>query len=240
MLLFKARHFSPNDKKGYVVMGIQKFLFAVVAVIMLASRVHAVDPPPIDSHLFQSGELVYTDGFDGPLNKKWWQTRTKNWEVVDGLLIGAPDYKDVAEAQTALKRDHHLGLSPVIRLDNLPSKFVVRMRVKFEGKEFKTGRPKFDIGHHINTVTFRDNGYVVKLHGGKQFLGKAPDVKLNEWLDVALEFQEGELWIEVNGKGQLIKHEQVVLEGRSELTFKTFEDAPNRIMFDSVSLWKAN
>ena len=79
-------------------MGIQKFLFAVVAVIMLASSAHAVDPPPIDSHLFQSGELIYTDGFDGPLNKKWWQTRTKNWEVVDGLLIGAPDYKDAEEA----------------------------------------------------------------------------------------------------------------------------------------------
>ena len=114
------------------------------------------------------------------------------------------------------------------------------MRVKFEGKEFQVGRPKFDIGHHINTVSFTDNGYAVKLHGGEQFSGKAPDVKLNEWLDVALEFQEGELWIEVNGKGQLIKHEQVSLEGRSELTFKTFANAPNRIMFDSVSLWKAN
>ena len=80
-------------------MGIQKFLFAVLAVVMLASNLHAVDPPPIDSHLFQSGELVYTDGFDGPLNKKWWQIRTKNWEVVDGLLIGAPDYKNAAEAE---------------------------------------------------------------------------------------------------------------------------------------------
>ena len=91
MLLFKARHFSPNDKKGYVVKGIQQVLFAVLSVVVLASSVHAVDPPPIDSHLFQSGELIYTDGFDGSLNKKWWQTRTKNWEVVDGLLIGAPD-----------------------------------------------------------------------------------------------------------------------------------------------------
>ena len=55
------------------------------------------------------------------------------------------------------------------------------------------------------------------------FWEKHPNVKLNEWLDVSLEFQEGKLWIEVNGKGQLIKHEQVSLEGRSELTFKTFE-----------------
>ena len=70
MLLFRARHFSPNDQKGYAVTGIQKFLFAVLAVIVLASSVHAVDPPRIDSHLFQSGELIYTDGFDGPLNRK--------------------------------------------------------------------------------------------------------------------------------------------------------------------------
>ena len=150
MLLFRARHFSPNDKKGYVVKGIQKFLFAVVAVIMLASSVHAVDPPPIDWLMFQSCEVIYTDGFDGPLNKKWWQTRTKNWEVVDGLLIGAPDYKDTAEAEKALKRDHHLGLSPVIRLDNLPPKFVVRMRVKFEGKEFKLNMKYNLLGTTIN------------------------------------------------------------------------------------------
>ena len=240
MLLFRARHFSPSNKKVFLVKSIQKSLFMLVSAVLLTSNLYAVDPPPIDSHLFQSGELVYTDGFDGPLNKKWWQTRTKNWEVVDGLLIGAPDYKNAEEAEKALKRDHHLGLSPVIRLDNLPPEFVVRMRVKFEGKDFQKGRPMFDIGHHINTVSFREDGYAVKLHGGKQFLGKAPDVKLNEWLDVALEFQEGELWIEVNGKGQLIKHEQVSLEGRSELTFKTLSSAPNRIMFDSVSLWKAN
>ena len=43
-------------------MGIQKVLFAVLSVVVLASSVHAVDPPPIDSHLFQSGELIYTDG----------------------------------------------------------------------------------------------------------------------------------------------------------------------------------
>lgn len=27
--------------------------------------------------------------------------------------------------------------------------------------------------------------------------------------------------------------------GHSELTFKTFADAPNRIFFDSVTLWTA-
>jgi hypothetical protein len=137
----------------------------------------------------------------------------------------------------ALKRDHHLGMSPVIRLNDLPEKFVLHLRVQFEGKAFATGRPKFDIGHHINTVVFNEKGYSAKLHGGESFTGEAPDVQLNEWIDVVLEFEEGRMWISVNGKSQTIEHEQVSLHGHSELTFKTFEDAPNRILFDSVRLW---
>ena len=75
----------------------------------------------------------------------------------------------------ALKRDHHLGMSPVIRLNQLPEKFVLHMRVKFEGTNFATGRPKFDIGHHINTVVFNKTGYGVKLHGGA---GETPEAEL--------------------------------------------------------------
>jgi len=196
--------------------------------------------PTFQSHLFRTGTLIYFDEFDEKLDLKRWQLRTKSWEVKDGTLVGKPDYADKEEAMRALKRDHHLGLSPVIRLDHLPKKFVVLFRVKFEGKAFATGRPKFDIGHHINVVTFNAKGYGVKLHGGERFTGKAPNVRLNEWIDVVLEFQEGEMWIAVNGKGQTIRHEQVSLKGRSELTFKTFADAPNRIFFDSVSLWKVD
>ncbi|MFT5497026.1 MAG: hypothetical protein ACI9TH_002431 [Kiritimatiellia bacterium] len=87
------------------------------------------------------------------------------------------------------------------------------------------------------TVTFNKSGYGVKLHGGVSLSGKAPKVELNEWIDVVLEFEEGRMWIAVNGKGQTIEHEQVSLQGHSELTFKTFADAPNRIFFDSVRLW---
>ena len=213
-----------------------KFLLLLLAA---CSGQHLLTAEPaFNSHLFKKGTLIYTDDFNGKFDLKRWQPRTKSWEVKDGVLIGKPDYANKEEAMKALKRDHHLGLSPVIRLDHLPNKFVLHLRVKFEGKAFATGRPKFDIGHHINTVTFNAKGYGVKLHGGERFAGKARGVELNEWIDVALEFQEGEMWIGVNGNGQTIKHEQVSLRGRSELTFKTFADAPNRIMFDSISLWK--
>jgi len=190
-----------------------------------------------ESHWFKQGTLVYADDFDGKLDRERWRPRTKSWEVKGGILVGKPDYINEQEAMKALKRDHHLGLSPVIRLNNLPKKFVLHLRVKFEGTAFATGRPKFDIGHHINTVVFTEKGYTLKLHGGQAFSSEAPGVRLNEWLDLVLEFEEGRMWISVNGKGRMIRDDQVSLMGRSELTFKTFAASPNRIMFDSIKLW---
>jgi hypothetical protein len=204
------------------------------------STVHAADHPPFRSRLFEKGTLVSSDQFDGTLDRNYWQARTKNWKIIDGILVGSPDYENAQEAQEALSRDHHLGLSPVIRLNQLPAKFVLHMRVKFTGKAFVSGRPKFDIGHHVNTLCFTADGYSLKLCGGKQFSGEALGVRLNEWIDVVLEFEEGMMWIGCNNHGQIIQHEQVSLEGRSELTFKTFAAAPNQIMVDSVSLWKVD
>ena len=205
---------------------------------LLIPSLHA-DKPAFESQLFAKGTLIYSDDFDGVFDEERWEPRTKSWEVKDGVLVGMPDYANAEEAMKALKRDHHLGLSPVIRLNHLPEKFVLHLRVKFEGTAFAAGRPKFDIGHHINTVVFKEDGYSIKLHGGKSFLGEAPDVELGEWIDVVVEFEEGKMWIAMNGKGQAIEHEQVSLQGRSELTFKTFADAPNRILFDSARLWRA-
>jgi hypothetical protein len=212
--------------------------FFSVLVCLCTINADAVDPTSFKSRLFKKGTLIYSDDFEGELDRERWEPRTKTWEIKDGTLIGSPDYKNAEEAQKALGRDHHLGLSPVIRLNHLPPKFVLHMRVKFEGNAFTTGRPKFDIGHHINTLSLTADGYSLNLHGGERFSGKAPDVRLNEWVDVDLEFQEGEMWIGINGKGQTIQHEQVSLQGRSELTFKTLAAAPNRIMLDSIRLWK--
>ena len=213
-----------------------RYVHLLLALVSMFQKLHAAGLA-FESHLFKQGTLVYTDDFDGKLDRKRWQTRTKSWEVKDGILVGNPDYTNAQEAMDVLKRDHHLGLSPVIRLDNLPKKFVLHLRVKFEGKAFAIGRPKFDIGHHINTVVFTEKGYTLKLHGGQASSSEAPGVRLNEWVDLVLEFEEGRMWISVNGKGQMIRDDQVSLMGRSELTFKTFAASPNRIMFDSIKLW---
>ena len=98
-------------------------------VAVLGSNLCASDPPSFKSQLFNTGTLVYSDEFDGKLDRERWQPRTKTWQVADGTLIGSPDYKNADEAQKVLGRDHHLGLSPVIRLNHLPKKFVLHMRV---------------------------------------------------------------------------------------------------------------
>lgn len=214
-------------------------LRAVFTVPLVFAAPIVAEDPIFESELFSKGTLLYSDDFDGEFNKEFWAPRTKSWEITDGTLVGKPDYDSAEEAMAALKRDHHLGLSPVIRLNQLPEKFVLHMRLKYEGTEFSLNRPKFDIGHHINLFAFTETGYTLKLHEGEMITGKAPDVALNEWIDVVLEFEEGRMFIRVNGAGQTIEHEQVSLQGRSELTFKTFAEAPNRIFFDSVSLWAA-
>lgn len=216
-----------------------KTLLRIFALIATVFTGFSSEDPEFKSELFSKGTLLYSDDFDGELNTEFWAPRTKSWEIIDGALVGKPDYDNTEEAMAALKRDHHLGMSPVIRLNQLPEKFVLHLRLKYEGTEFSLNRPKFDIGHHVNLFAFTESGYTLALHGGERFTGEAPGVELNEWIDVVLEFEEGRTFISVNGSGQTIEHEQVSLQGHSELTFKTFADAPNRIFFDSVTLWAA-
>jgi hypothetical protein len=154
-----------------------KTLRLLLLCAQLAPALRA-EEPAFSSQLFTEGTLIYSDDFDDAFDQERWETRTKSWKVTDGALVGKPDYDNAEAAMAALNRDHHLGMSPVIRLNHLPEKFVLHLRVKFEGKDFATGRPKFDIGHYINTVVFNEKGYSVKLHGGESFTGKAPDLEL--------------------------------------------------------------
>jgi len=218
------------------------FIFRILFYVglgILAAQLHA-GTPAFQSELFSKGTLVYTDDFDGEFNREWWQPRTKNWKVKDGLLIGAPDYKNAEEAQKALGRDHHLGLGPVIRLNHLPESFVCHMRFKYEGEAYQAARPKLDIGHHINNLFFRKGGYSLKLSGGERFEDRQSGFELNEWTDIVIELKEGTLLIELNGHQRIFEHEQVSMNGREEFTFKALMIPGSRLVFDYVRLWRAD
>lgn len=192
----------------------------------------------VSSQFFKKTELLYSDDFDGEFNAKFWQKRTKNWVIQDGHLIGAPDFKNKEEAMKALKRDHHLGLGPVIRLNQIPNNFVCQLRFKFEGEKFTSGRPLLDIGHHINGLVFQKDSYKLKLSSGKRFTCEKVDYDLNQWTDLTIEFTPGKLLLTVNGKTQVYEHEQVSLKDRSEFTFKALEH--HRLLIDYVRLYKGH
>jgi hypothetical protein len=222
-----------------------KSIPCILAAVLLSSSCAVVpradEKPVFKSHLFENGTLIYADDFNGELNKTHWMPRTKNWVIADGKLIGAPDYKDKETAMKALKRDHHLGMSPVIRLDKLPKKYVVHMRLRYEG-EFREGQrsAKVDIGHHINNLNFTANGFSLKLSDGHRPDPVSFKSVRNQWFDLTVEFEDGRMAIEINGQRTVIEHEQVSMKDRAEFTFKTADGPKNRILFDSVQIWKAD
>ncbi len=214
-----------------------KPLSALFPLLILSSNLFAEDPP-FQSHLFEKGTLVYSDDFDGELNREQWEPRTRNWQVKDGMLIGAPDFRNAEEAMKALGRDHHLGLGPVIRLNHLPENFVCHLRFKFEGDDYQAARPKLDIGHHINNLFFRKGGYTLKLSGGEVIEDRQSSFALNEWVDLVIELTEGKLLLNLNGHQHIIEHEQISMRSRDEFTFKALDGPSSRLVIDCIRLWE--
>ena len=215
-----------------------------LAIVLMLSSVTAhprSEEPAFESELFASGTLVYTDDFDGELNRERWGA--KGTKIEDGKLIIGPQFTNREEAMKKLKRDHHLGLEPVGHLNNIPEKFVCHLRYQFEKKELSPGRPSFQIGHHMITLGMLEGGgHRIKLpNDGPSFQEPDSGIKLNEWIDLIIEYKPGTIRISVNGHSKTYKHEKVTIENPKaqngpRFTFKGGEGS--RILFDSVRLWE--
>jgi hypothetical protein len=194
------------------------------------------------SQLFKTGALVYSDDFDGELNREYWGA-PKGKQLKDGKLIVAPLFKSKEEAIKALKRDHHLGLEPVAHLNRIPENFVCHLRYKFAKAELSPGRPSFQIGHHMIILGISKNGgHTIKLPDGPSFSEPESAMKLNEWIDLVIEYKKGTIRIEVNGQGKTYHHEKVTIINPKDKYGPrfSFKGGPGcQIFFDSVRLWKA-
>ena len=141
----------------------------------------------------------------------------------------------------ALKRDHHLGLEPVVHINRIPEKFVMHLRYQFAKPELTPGRPSFQIGHHmINLGIVKDGGHRVKLPDGPSFFEPESDMALNKWIDLVIEYELGKIRVLVNGHGNTYEHEKVTIinpkaNGKHRFTFKGGPECI--ILFDSVRLW---
>jgi len=197
-------------------------------------------PIEFKSELFKSGKLIYSDDFNGTLNKEFWG-QPKGKKIKDGILIVAPLFKSKEEAMKALKRDHHLGLEPVAHINRIPEKFVMHLRYQFAKPELTPGRPSFQIGHHmINLGIVKDGGHRVKLPDGPSFFEPISDMALNKWIDLVIEYELGKIRVLVNGHGNTYEHEKVtIINPKDKLGPRfTFKGGPEcEILFDYVRLW---
>jgi hypothetical protein len=197
-------------------------------------------PIEFKSELFKSGKLIYSDDFNGAVNKEFWG-QPKGKKIKDGILTVGPLFKSKEEAMKALKRDHHLGLEPVAHINRIPEKFVMHLRYQFAKPELTPGRPSFQIGHHmINLGIVKDGGHRVKLPDGPSFFEPESDMALNKWIDLVIEYELGKIRVLVNGHGNTYEHEKVtIINPKDKLGPRfTFKGGPEcEILFDYVRLW---
>ena len=218
-------------------------MLCIALLCLCAFDVCAADPPAFKSELFKTGSLVYSDDFDGEINRERWGAPTRDKKIADGKLIVSAKFKSKEEAMKALKRDHHLGLEPVVHLNRIPERFVCHLRYRFDKKELTPGRPSFQIGHHmISLGHIKEGGHRVKLpHDGPAFNEPESKMKLGEWVDLIIEYKPGTIRVSVNGHGKTYEHEKVTIVNEKDklgprFTFKGGPDC--RIVFDSVRLWR--
>jgi len=214
--------------------------WSLILLLTLSAQLHAAGPK-FKSELFKTGKLVYSDDFDGALNREYWGA-PKGKKIEGGKLIVGPQFANREEAMKKLKRDHHLGLEPVAHLNRIPEKFVCHLRYKWEKPELTPGRPSFQIGHHmISLGILEGGGHRIKLPDGPSFPEPKSGMKLNEWIDLVIEYKKGTIHIEVNGHGKTHRHAKVTIENKKDKHGPrfTFKGGPEcRIVFDSVRLWE--
>lgn len=214
--------------------------WSLILLLTLSAQLHATEPT-FNSELFKSGKLVYSDDFDGELNREYWGA-PKAKRIEAGKLIVESQFTNREEAMKKLKRDHHLGLEPVAHLNRIPEKFVCHLRYKWEKPELTPGRPSFQIGHHMIVLGILDGGgHSIKLPDGPSFPEPKSGMNLNEWIDLVIEYKKGTIRIEVNGRGRTHQHEKVTINNPKDKQGPrfTFKGGPEcRIVFDSVRLWE--
>ena len=202
----------------------------------------ADDPPEFKSEIFKTGTLVYSDDFDGGINRERWGAPTQDKQIRNGNLVVAAKFQSKEEAMKALKRDHHLGLEPVVHLNRIPEKFVCHMRYKFEKKELSTGRPSSQIGHHMIILNYlKGGGHRIKLPDGPTFTVPESKMKLNELIDLIIEYKKGTIRISINGCSKTYEHEKVTIVNENDKNGPRFSlkgGTGCRIVFDSVRLWE--
>jgi hypothetical protein len=83
-------------------------------------------------------------------------------------------------------------------------------------------------------------GHRIQLPDGPAFSEPESKMKLNEWIDLIIEYKLGTIRISVNGHSKTYEHEKVTIINEKDKFGPrfTWKGGPScRIVFDSVRLW---
>ncbi|MDE0865468.1 MAG: hypothetical protein OSA98_16910 [Rubripirellula sp.] len=205
------------------------------------SPTHSADPPAFKSQLFERGTLIYSDDFDHEFNRERWGAPKKSNQIKDGKLVVTAQFKSREEAMKSLKRDHHLGLVPIVHINRIPEAFVCHLRYKFDTENLTPGRPSFQIGRHMIGLNYVEGGgHRIKLPDGPTFTESESGMKLGEWIDLVIKYKKGEIRIGVNGHSKTYKDDAVTIINEKDKQGPrfSFKGGPNcQLVCDSVRLW---
>ncbi len=225
-----------NQTPTFTVKIRMRFKFLCLCLISAASSLSADDYRP---ELFQTWKLVYQDDFgEGTLNTNHWQIRQgTTWVVQDGILVGSPSPKEFQEKKVAAGDKAHAGYKPVIWLEKVPENLVVHFRVRFDAENYASRFPLIDIGHHVNTLIFSEQGTTLILKKDQKTI-KVDDVllPLNKWVDVTIELKKGVLLLKVDDKKTIFHDPLIDMVDQQQIDFKGVDHGG--ISIDNVKVYE--
>lgn len=195
-------------------------LFILLSILTLnAERVG------FNSKLFEQFRILYIDDFN---EKHFWGRfgpNKGNIRVVGGKLVVSP----------LPKREDKLIETHILKI---PPKYVLYMKFKVKSKE-----PDAGVGLQLgeNKLHLSSKTGVFQLFsrvGNKTFAN--PEVKdfvANKWISMIIEYQEGEILLNINGVEKQYKDPALSMDGAKSLVFKNSK--ADSLVFEYVRLFEA-
>lgn len=204
---------------------------------LLAPVAISAEDPRVDSELFETTRLVYSEDFDGELNLEFWEIRQgSTWKIEDGILKGSESPKEFQEKKIAAGDRAHAGFKPVIWLKQVPAEFVCTLRFRYTGEDSHPKFPLLDLGHHVHTISFGNDNTALKLAGARQpTLIDEPLLPLGEWVEAKIELKKGVLLFSLDGKTHRFESPHIDMGDQRQIDFKGLDFGTCEI--DWIRVW---
>ncbi|MDD7985121.1 hypothetical protein PQO01_09185 [Lentisphaera marina] len=179
------------------------------------------------SKLFTQGTLRFSDDFDQPKYKGRYGPKKNNniKQVGDGILEVLPlsgKPKDMT----------------VCHIYNIPKKFVCHLRFKVMKSDPNAGAA-MQIGNHKMHLSGSEEAFSIFLRktGKRLTNSEVKSFIANQWIDMIIEYQQGKMLLNINGKEIVFEGEGINMDGAQSILFK-YRGA-DKTLFDYVRIWEA-